>query len=140
MGPKKKRRSTVLSPMVEAVIIALRVQARLSLDDVSVALMDVIPQLTRSSLHRCLQRHGISRLPKADREKLKKFKAYEIGFCGCRPMCKRVLIECARDRVRSSVRPSYAAFAEAAGQYGDLRIRSKSTSRALSLMPTGWFS
>jgi transposase-like protein len=40
----------------------------------------VIPQLTRSSLHRCLQRHGISRLPKADREKPKKFKGYEIGY------------------------------------------------------------
>ena len=35
--------------------------------------------LSRSSLHRCLQRHGISRLPKADREKPKQFKAYEIG-------------------------------------------------------------
>ena len=29
---------------------------------------DVIPHLTRSSLHRCLQRYGISRLPKGDRE------------------------------------------------------------------------
>jgi hypothetical protein len=31
-------------------------------------------------LHRCLQRHGISRLPKGDREKPKKFKDYEIGY------------------------------------------------------------
>lgn len=31
-------------------------------------------------MHRCLQRHGISRLPKADREKPKKFKVYEIGY------------------------------------------------------------
>jgi hypothetical protein len=60
--------------------VALRVQARLPLDDVYVALKDVIPHLTRSSLHRCLQRHGISRLPKADREKSKKFKDYEIGY------------------------------------------------------------
>jgi IS30 family transposase len=52
----------------------------LPLDDVYVALKDVIPHLTRSSLHRCLQRHGISRLPKADREKPKKFKDYEIGY------------------------------------------------------------
>lgn len=79
MGPKK-RRSSVLSPMEEAAIVALRVQARLPLDDVYVALKDVIPHLTRSSLHRCLQRHGISRLPKADREKPKKFKDYEIGY------------------------------------------------------------
>jgi len=79
MGPKE-RRSTVLSPMEEAAIVALRVQARLPLDDVFVALKDVIPHLTRSSLHRCLQRHGISRLPKADREKPKQFKAYDIGY------------------------------------------------------------
>lgn len=83
MGPKE-RRSTVLSPMEEAAIVALRVQARLPLDDVFTALKDVIPQLTRSSLHPCLQRHGISRLPKADREKLKKFKGYKInGFQCC---------------------------------------------------------
>ena len=79
MGPKE-RRSTVLSPMEEAAIVALRAQARLPLDDVYIALKDVIPHLTRSSLHRCLQRHGISRLPKADREKPKKFKKYEIGY------------------------------------------------------------
>ena len=79
MGPKE-RRSTVLSPMEEAAIVALRVQARLPLDDVYIALKDVIPHLSRSSLHRCLQRHGISRLSKADREKPKKFKAYEIGY------------------------------------------------------------
>jgi transposase-like protein len=79
MGPKE-RRSTVLAPMEEAAIVALRVHARLPLDDVFVALKDVIPTLTRSSLHRCLQRHGISRLPKADREKPKPFKKYEIGY------------------------------------------------------------
>ena len=43
------------------------------------ALKDVIPTLTRSCLRRCLQRHGMSRLPKADREKPKAFKKHEIG-------------------------------------------------------------
>lgn len=79
MGPKE-RRSSVLSALEEAAIVSLRVQARLPLDDVYIALKDVIPHLTRSSLHRCLQRHGISRLPKADREKPKRFRAYEIGY------------------------------------------------------------
>ena len=79
MGPKEQK-STVLSALEEAAIVALRVQARLPLDDVYVALKDVIPHLSRSSLHRCLQRHGISRLPKPDREKPKRFKAYEIGY------------------------------------------------------------
>jgi transposase-like protein len=40
MGPKEPR-STVLSPMEEAAIVALRVQARLPLDDVFAALKDV---------------------------------------------------------------------------------------------------
>lgn len=41
-----------------------------------------IPQLTRSALHRCLQRHGISRLPEVegDKKPKAKFKAYAIGF------------------------------------------------------------
>lgn len=65
--------------MEEAAIVSLRVKARLPLDDVYIALKDVIPHLSRSSLHRCLQRHGISRLPKADREKPKRFKTYEGG-------------------------------------------------------------
>jgi len=60
----KERRSIVLSPMEEAAILALRAQARLPLDGVYIALKKVIPHLTRSSLHRCLQRHGVSRLPK----------------------------------------------------------------------------
>ena len=94
MGPKE-RRSTVLSPMEEAAIVALHVQARLPLDDVYIALKDVIPQLTRSSLHRCLQRHGISRLPKADREKPKKFKDYEIGYFH-------------RSRISASVSPGFS--------------------------------
>lgn len=57
----QERRSTILSPMEEAAILALHMQTRLPLDDAYIALKDVIPHLTRPSLHRCLQRHGISR-------------------------------------------------------------------------------
>lgn len=40
------------------------------------------PTLTRSALHRCFQRHGISRLPAIEGHKpaKKKFKAYPIGY------------------------------------------------------------
>lgn len=40
------------------------------------------PRLTRSSLHRCLQRHGISRLPDTDGAKPQRsrFKRHPIGF------------------------------------------------------------
>jgi hypothetical protein len=50
------------------------------LDDCLYALQPTIPRLNRSSLHRCLQRHGISRLPsiaEATPAK-KKFKRYSF--------------------------------------------------------------
>src|SRR3978361_1584357 len=61
-GPTQPR-PTVLSVEDEAVIVAFRRHTLLPLDDCLYALQATIPQLTRSSLHRCLQRHGISRLP-----------------------------------------------------------------------------
>jgi hypothetical protein len=60
MGPKEAR-STVLTRLEEAAIVAFRRQTLLPLDDVLFALQPQIPHLTRSSLHRLLERHGISR-------------------------------------------------------------------------------
>lgn len=65
MGPKEPR-SSVLSLEDEAVIMAFRRHTLLPLDDCLYALQPSLPHLTRSSLHRCLQRHGISRLPGVD--------------------------------------------------------------------------
>jgi transposase len=62
MGPSR-RHSTVLTAEQEAMIVAFRRQTLLPLDDCLYALQPSIPNLTRSSLHRCLRRHGISRLP-----------------------------------------------------------------------------
>jgi transposase InsO family protein len=80
-GPKEPR-STVLSIEEEAVIIAFRRHTLLPLDDCLYALQATFPHLTRSSLHRCLQRHGISRLPEVEGDKpaKTKFKSYPIGF------------------------------------------------------------
>jgi transposase-like protein len=81
MGPKNPS-STVLSMEEEAIVVAFRKHTLLPLDDCLYALQATIPHLTRSSLHRCLQRHGISRLPETEGEKAskKKFKQYPIGF------------------------------------------------------------
>jgi len=79
-GPKPA--STVLTPAEEAAIVLFRQQTRLPLDDCLYALQEAIPHLRRSSLHRCLERHGISRLPDlagAGVEKAK-FKDYPIGY------------------------------------------------------------
>ena len=80
MGPKEFR-STVLTPEEEVIIVAFRRYTLLPLDDCLNALQVMIPHLTRSSLHRCLQRHGISRLPdmKGDQPR-KKFRKYPIGY------------------------------------------------------------
>ena len=59
----REPKSTSLSVEDEAIIVAFRKHTLLPLDDCLYALQATIPHLTRSSLHRCLQRHGISRLP-----------------------------------------------------------------------------
>ena len=81
MGPKNPR-STVLTAEEEAVIVAFRKHTLLPLDDCLYALQATIPHLTRSSLHRCLQRHGISRLPEiaGDKPARQPFKRYPIGY------------------------------------------------------------
>ncbi len=81
MGPKHPR-STVLTLEEEAIIVTFRKYTLLPLDDCLYALQSTIPHLTRSSLHRCLQRHNISRLPTVDGEvkSKKKFKQYPIGY------------------------------------------------------------
>ncbi|TCK19681.1 hypothetical protein EV667_4130 [Ancylobacter aquaticus] len=76
-GPREPT-STVLSIEEEAIIIAFRRHTLLPLDDCLYALQATIPHLTRSSLHRCLQRHGVSRLPEVegDKEPKRRFKSY----------------------------------------------------------------
>jgi Integrase core domain len=80
-GPKEPR-STVLTIEEEAVVVAFRRHTLLPLDDCLYALQPTIPHLTRSSLHCCLQRHGISRLPQVEGEASpkSKFKVYPIGY------------------------------------------------------------
>ena len=80
-GPKDSR-STSLSIEEEAVVVAFRRHTLLPLDECLYALQATIPHLTRSSLHRCLQRHGISRLPEVtgDKTPTRKFKAYPIHY------------------------------------------------------------
>ena len=72
----------MLSAEEEAIVVAFRKHTLLPLDDCLYALQPTLPKLTRSALHRCLQRNGISRLPEVEGEKApkRKFKAYPIGF------------------------------------------------------------
>ena len=65
MGPSRPR-STVLTETEEAIILgssprtSFRRRTLLPLDDVLGCLRESIPKLSRSALHRCLVRHGLS--------------------------------------------------------------------------------
>jgi hypothetical protein len=80
-GPKKPK-STVLTIEEEAIIVAFQRHTLRPLDDCLYFLQATIAHLSRSPLHRCLQRHGISRVPEVEGDKpdKKKFKAYPIGY------------------------------------------------------------
>jgi hypothetical protein len=81
MGPKAAH-SMILSAEEEAIVVAFRTHTLLPLDDCLYALQATVPRLTRSSLHRCLKRHGISPLPEIadDKGKRKPFRRYPIGY------------------------------------------------------------
>ena len=81
MGPSQPK-STVLSPAEEAVIVEFRRRTLLPLDDVMGCLRESIPKLSRSSLHRCLLRYGISRLPASEIRTTRrgKFAPTDIGY------------------------------------------------------------
>jgi transposase-like protein len=77
------RKSTVLTELEEEAICLFRKTTELPLDDCYITLRDTIPNLSRSSLHRCLQRNDLSRLPQRDEKdqvKKKKFKSYPLGY------------------------------------------------------------
>jgi transposase InsO family protein len=81
MGPRRPR-SSVLTEAEEAIVVEFRRRTLLPLDDVLGCLREAIPTLSRSALHRCLARHGISRLPQ-DEEKASKrqrFAETAIGY------------------------------------------------------------
>ena len=81
MGPAPA--ATVLTPEEEAIAVAFRRHTRLPLADCLYALQATIPRLSRSALHRCFQRHGISRLPLSEDGQSppkKKFKDYPKGL------------------------------------------------------------
>lgn len=119
MGPHLPR-SSVLTPAEEAMVVEFRRRTLLPLDDVLGCLRESIPTLTRSALHRCLQRHGISRLPD-DGEKTSKrgcFTETKIGYvhidsCEFRHAEGRLIMFLAIDRVSKF---TYVEFHEKAGK------------------------
>jgi transposase-like protein len=118
MGPKDPK-STVLTAAEEAIVVEFRRRTLLPLDDVLGCLKDTIPNLSRSALHRCLQRHGISRLPAGDAaQQHKRFKTYQIGYvhidsCELRHADGKLVMFLAIDRVSKF---AYVEFHDHAGK------------------------
>jgi hypothetical protein len=61
MGPKKAR-SSLLTLHDDTIILAYRWRTRLGLDDAHLRLKRLMPNLSRSTLYRCLKRRGLSRI------------------------------------------------------------------------------
>jgi hypothetical protein len=119
MGPRNPK-STVLTPVDEAMIVEFRRRTLLPLDDVFGCLKDGIPKLTRSSLHRCLVRHGISRLPEGEEKASRRgqFADTTIGYvhidiCELRLAEGKLNMFLAIDRVSKF---TYVEFHENAGK------------------------
>ena len=69
----------MLTEAEEAIVVEFRRRTLLPLDDVLGCLRETIPKLSRSALHRCLQRHGISRLPQGGERASKRKRFAETG-------------------------------------------------------------
>jgi len=102
------------------VIVAFRRRTLLPLDDIFGCLKDRIPKLTRSSLHRCLERHDISRLPESEEKASKRgrFADTTIGYvhidiCELRLAEGKLNMFLAIDRVSKF---TYVEFHENAGK------------------------
>jgi hypothetical protein len=80
-GPATRR--NVLTGIEQQAPCTVRRHLRLSLDDLYVVFKPRIPKPPRSNLHRCLQHHGLSRLPAGEdgqTPKRKASKTYPIGY------------------------------------------------------------
>jgi transposase-like protein len=68
------RITTTMTPLEERLVVELRISVTLPLDDiVEVMRRCVNPKLSRSQVHRCLQRHGVSAKPRPEREPAARF-------------------------------------------------------------------
>src|SRR4051795_3661616 len=120
MGPSRPR-STVLTEAEEAIVVEFRRRTLLPLDDVLGCLRESIPTLSRSALHRCLVRHGLSRLPKdpESASKRKRFAETKIGYvhidaCELRSAEGKIFLFLAIDRVSKFAYVELHATAEMA--------------------------
>ena len=78
---RPKRMAISLTVLEEELVRELRTRLDLPLDDiVEVMRRCMNPKLSRSAIHRCLQRHGVSQRPKPEKPQPGRFEEATIGF------------------------------------------------------------
>jgi hypothetical protein len=108
-----------LTPAEEAIVVAFRQKTLLPVDDVLGCLKDTIPISAASALHRCLQRHGVSRLPAEEtQERVRGSRPtrstnVHIDSCELRHADGKLVMFLAIDRVSKF---TYVQFHDSAGK------------------------
>lgn len=69
-----------LSELEVALIISIRKSSWLPLDEVYEKLLEQNQAISRSSVYRCLVKNELSKVPQDQKDKAKKFKAYQPGY------------------------------------------------------------
>ncbi len=70
-----------LTPTEERLVAELRTSLALPLDDIVEVMRRCLnPKLSRSAIHRCLKRHGVSARPKPARQQVGTFEEAGVGF------------------------------------------------------------
>jgi len=78
---RPKTLTTSLAAIEETLVCELRTTLQLPLDDIVEVMRRCInAKLSRSAIHRCLVRHGISRRPPPDKPKIGVFQPTTVGF------------------------------------------------------------
>lgn len=69
-----------MNEIEQSLAVSIRKTTWLPLDEIWEMLLECNHQITRSSVYRIFCRNGINKVPQKEREKAKKFKAYEPGY------------------------------------------------------------
>jgi len=79
---RPKHIQTRFDPLEEEIAVELRTRLALSIDDIAEVMRRCIrPDISRSAVHRCLKRHGVSQKPRRETEKPLAFTAEKpLGF------------------------------------------------------------
>ena len=69
-----------LSELETALVISIRTSSWFPLDEVHEAILEQNALIARSSVYRCFVKNKINKVPQEQKDKAKKFKAYQPGY------------------------------------------------------------